>query len=70
MEAQRPKRHELQACALGLAVADAEEAVGAAIEVPSLRRLVDRYLDQIKTLKKPNTYRKYDAVLFPVREVL
>jgi site-specific recombinase XerD len=25
--------------------------------------LIDRYLDQIKTLKKPNTHRKYDAVL-------
>jgi len=26
-------------------------------------QLIDRYLDQIKTLKKPNTHRKYDAVL-------
>jgi site-specific recombinase XerD len=25
--------------------------------------LIDRYLDQIETLKKPNTFRKYDAVL-------
>jgi integrase len=26
-------------------------------------RLIDRYLDQIETLKKPNTLRKYNAVL-------
>ena len=25
--------------------------------------LIDRYLDQVETLKKPNTFRKYDAVL-------
>ena len=25
--------------------------------------LIDRYLDQIETLKKPNTFRKYNAVL-------
>ncbi len=36
---------------------------------------IRRYLDQIDTLKKPNTYRKYDAVLtrfdkqFPGREL-
>ena len=35
----------------------------AAAEPPSVRKLIDRYLDQIKTLKKPNTHRKYDAVL-------
>lgn len=28
-----------------------------------LRTLVDRYLDQIETLKKPKTHRKYKAVL-------
>jgi site-specific recombinase XerC len=28
-----------------------------------LRPLVDRHLDQVNTLKKPNTYRKYEAVL-------
>ena len=28
-----------------------------------MRKLVVRYLYQIKTLKKPNTHRKYDAVL-------
>jgi hypothetical protein len=25
--------------------------------------LIDRYLDQIETLKKPNAFRKYNAVL-------
>jgi hypothetical protein len=51
-------------CALGLNVADAaQEVASAASAPPSLRKLIDRYLDQIKTLKKPNTYRKYDAVL-------
>jgi len=62
MEAQRRKKHELEACALGLSVGDAAREI-AATTGPPLRRLVDRYLDQIKTLKKPNTYRKYDAVL-------
>jgi hypothetical protein len=28
-----------------------------------LAALIRGYLDQIDTLKKPNTYRKYDAVL-------
>jgi hypothetical protein len=37
--------------------------VVAAAEPPTVRKLTDRYLDQIKTLKKPNTHRKYDAVL-------
>ena len=37
--------------------------VAAAAEPPTVRKLIDRYLDQIKTLKKPNTHRKYDAVL-------
>lgn len=50
MEEQRRKRHELEAHALGLAPPDKTSEV-------------DRYLDQIKTLKKPNTHRKYDAVL-------
>ncbi len=64
MDAQRRKRHELEACALGLNIADAaQEISSAASGPPSLRKLIDRYLDQIKTLKKPNTYRKYDAVL-------
>ena len=29
----------------------------------ALRVLINRYLDQVDTLKKPNTYRKHQAVL-------
>jgi integrase/recombinase XerD len=63
METQRRKRHELEARALGLTTASDTPDVAAATEAASVRKLVDRYLDQIKTLKKPNTYRKYNAVL-------
>jgi integrase len=62
MEEQRRKRHELEAHALGFAP-PIGAAVAAAAELPAVRKLIDRYLDQIKTLKKPNTHRKYDAVL-------
>jgi len=63
MEEQRRKRHELEAYALGFARRNGTSDVAAAAEPPTVRRLIDRYLDQIKTLKKPNTHRKYDAVL-------
>src|SRR5215469_14635216 len=63
MEEQRRKRHQLEAHALGLAPRNETSEVVAAAEPPSVQRLIDRYLDQIKTLKKPNTHRKYDAVL-------
>jgi len=63
VEEQRRKRHELEAYALGLAPRNAVSEVVPAGEPPSVRKLIDRYLDQIKTLKKPNTHRKYDAVL-------
>jgi integrase/recombinase XerD len=64
MEEHRRKRHELEAHALGLAPRNETSVVApAAAEPPSVRKLIDRYLDQIKTLKKPNTHRKYDAVL-------
>jgi integrase/recombinase XerD len=63
MEEQRRKRHELEAHALGLAPRNENSEVVTAAEPPSVRKLIDRYLDQIKTLKKPNTHRKYDAVL-------
>jgi hypothetical protein len=62
MEEQRRKRHELEAHALGFAPRIGTSDVSAA-EPPTIRKLIDRYLDQIKTLKKPNTHRKYDAVL-------
>ena len=63
MEEQRRKRHELEAHALGLAPRNENSEVVTAAEPPSVRKLIDRYLDQIKTLKKPNTHRKYDAIL-------
>ena len=63
MEEQRRKRHELEAHALGIAPQNEISGVVTAPEPPSVQRLIDRYLDQIKTLKKPNTHRKYDAVL-------
>ena len=63
MEEQRRKRHELEARSLGLAPQNGTSAAVPAAEPPSLRKLIDRYLDQIKTLKKPNTHRKYEAVL-------
>lgn len=60
LEAQRKKRHELEGLRLGLAPKPPME------ETPSsrpLRKLIDHYLDQIETLKKKNTHRKYEAVL-------
>ena len=60
LEAQRKKHHELEAVRLGIAPKPpAEEAPTAR----SLRNLSDHYLDQIETLKKANTHRKYEAVL-------
>jgi hypothetical protein len=63
MEEQRRKRHELEAHALGLAPQHGTPEAVPASELPSVQKQIDRYLDQIKTLKKPNTHRKYDAVL-------
>ena len=63
MEKQRRKRHELEAHALGLAGGNRLSEVVPVAEPPSVWKLIDRYLDQIKALKKPNTQRKYDAVL-------
>ena len=63
MEEQRRKRHELEAHALGLTPRNGILEVVSVAEPPSVRKLIDRYLDQIKTLKKPTTHRKYDAVL-------
>lgn len=60
LEAQRKKRHELEAIRLGLAPKPAAE------EAPTarpLQKLIDHYLGQIETLKKRNTHRKYEAVL-------
>jgi len=59
-EAQRHKRHELEGRKLGLPGFEAEP------ETPKnqlVKTLVERFLSHIETLKKPNTHRKYKAVL-------
>jgi hypothetical protein len=61
LEVQRRKHAELEAVAFGIIVPRPR-----AEDVPKpvlLDELIDRYLDQIETLKKPNTFRKYNAVL-------
>lgn len=59
-EAHLRKRHELDGITLGL---DPEPQPGVAPEDRLLRSQIEHYLSQIETLKKPNTYRKYQAVL-------
>jgi hypothetical protein len=61
LEVQRKRRHRMEGRILGLAPGVPLTPT----ELPKrlLRSLVDRYLDQIETLKKPNTHRKYEAVL-------
>jgi len=61
MEEQQRKRDELEAHALGLAPRSETSEVVTPTEPASVRKLPDRYLDEIKTLKKPNTHRNYDA---------
>lgn len=58
-EAQRRKRHELDGRKLGL---PGFEPQPQASNQP-VQASVDKYLSQIETLKKPNTHRKYEAVL-------
>jgi integrase len=60
LETQRRKKHELEGRKLG--VPGFEEA-GETIRKPPLHVAVSKYLEQIEALKKPNTHRKYDAVL-------
>jgi len=75
IEAQRKRRHELEGRRWNPtpAVADARAEAGAN---QPLQPLIDRYLGQIETLKKPNTYRKYECVLkrfeehFPGRKLM
>src|SRR5579885_2357169 len=61
-EAQRRRRHELEGRrwnpAPASSPAEARPDIGTTLEA-----LIDRYLGQIETLKKPNTYRKYECVL-------
>src|ERR1700676_1692310 len=61
LEVQRRKHAELEALAFGIIVPRPRTE-----DMPKpvlLDGLIDRYLDQIETLKKPNTFRKYNAVL-------
>ncbi len=60
LEAQRRKRHELEGRKLGVA---GFEAAGEEPRKPALHVAVKKYLEEAETLRKPNTYRKFDAVL-------
>ena len=57
-EVARRRRHAIEGKALGLARDDEEETKRTAIHVS-----VKHYLESIEALKKPNTHRKYKAVL-------
>ncbi len=61
IEAQRKRRHELEGRRWGGTPVLAEG--GADVADTPLQALIDRYLGQIETLKKLNTYRKYECVL-------
>ena len=60
LEAQRRKRHELEGRSLGV---PGFEKAGETVKKPALHVAVSKYLEQIEALKKPNTHRKYAAVL-------
>ena len=60
LEAQRRKRHELEGRKLGV---PGFELAGETAKTPALHVAVRKYLAQIEALKKPNTHRKYEAVL-------
>ncbi len=60
LEAQRRKRHELEGRELGVRGFD---SAGETTKKPPLHVAVKNYLEQVEALKKPNTHRKYEAVL-------
>lgn len=60
LEAQRLKHHELEGRKLGLA---AFQKTAEPAKRPPLHVAVRNYLESVEALKKPNTYRKYEAVL-------
>jgi site-specific recombinase XerD len=60
LEAQRRKRHELEGRKLGV---PGFELAGETPKLPARHIAVRNYLAQIEALKKPNTHRKYEAVL-------
>ena len=60
LEAQRRKRHELEGRKLGV---PGFELAGETPKMPALHIAARDYLAQVEALKKPNTHRKYEAVL-------
>lgn len=58
LEVARRKKHSLEGRALGIEASSDEDA-----KRTPLHLAVRRYLDLVEGLKKPNTYRKYKAVL-------
>ncbi len=60
LEAQRRKRHELEGRKLGI---PGFETAGEEPKKPALHVAVRKYLTEVETLRKPNTYRKYECVL-------
>jgi integrase/recombinase XerD len=60
LEVQRRKRHELEGRKLGV---PGFETGGETVKKPALHVAISKYLEQIEALKKPNTHRKYEAVL-------
>src|ERR1700732_1769343 len=75
LEAQHIKLAELAATEVGILQRYKPSSHAPEPEPMRLSASIRRYLDQIDTLKKPNTYRKYHAVLprfdkqFPGREL-
>ncbi len=63
LEARRIKRAELAATAVGILQRYKPVNPAPPPEPALVSGLIGRYLDQIDTLKKRNTYRKYNAVL-------
>jgi integrase len=60
LEAQRRKLHELEGRSLGV---PGFETAGESTKKAPLHIAITKYLEQIDALKKPNTHRKYEAVL-------
>ena len=61
LEAQRKKRHSLEGHRWNIRSSVAQPSEDAANS--PLQALIERYLEQVETLKKPNTFRKYECVL-------
>ena len=62
LEAQRKKRHALEGRRWSSTPSALEHRIDVLGNSP-LQTLIDRYLEQVETLKKPNTFRKYECVL-------